>query len=280
MASMVNIVETPEIFLTKTNHTYPPGNNKVFEQFFLEKFLEETPSTDRIYIPVQWTCFYISRNYCQLPMDDLQNFLDSLPRDKKYFTICQWDDGIKNNLSGLDIIKFSSGGVGDYQIPLINQPHQKERKEKNIFASFIGVIGGRHRIREYLRERYSNVEGYFISESQGFDKFKEIMERSVFSLCPRGYGKTSFRINESLNLGAIPVYIYDEPWIPFEDELDFNEYGVLLHQGQLDDLDNILKSYNQEKINKMLEKGEEVYREYYTYEGCYDKIIKKLKNNG
>ena len=30
----------------------------------------------------------------------------------------------------------------------------------------------------------------------------------------------------------------------------------------------------------MLEKGEEVYREYYTYEGCYDKIIKKLKNNG
>jgi len=102
----------------------------------------------------------------------------------------------------------------------------------------------------------------------------------VFSLCPRGYGKTSFRINESLNLGAIPVYIYDEPWIPFEDELDFNEYGVLLHQGQLDDLDNILKSYNQEKINKMLEKGEEVYREYYTYEGCYDKIIKKLKNNG
>jgi hypothetical protein len=278
MANMVKIVETPETFLTKTNHTYPPGNNKVFEEFFLEKFLQDNPDTNRIYLPIQWTCFYISRNYCQSPMDDLQSFLDSLPRDKKYFTICQWDDGIRNDLSGLDILKLSSGGVGDYQIPLINQPHKKEIREKDIFASFIGVIGGRHRIREYLREKYSNADGYLISESQGFDKFKEIMERSIFSLCPRGYGKTSFRINESLNLGAIPVYIYDEPWIPFEDEINFGEYGVLLHQSQLDNLDSILKSFSQDEINRFLKKGEEVYEEYYTYQGCYNKIINKLKN--
>jgi hypothetical protein len=135
MASMVKIIETPEIFLTKTNHTYPPNNHKVFEEYFYERFLQDDLEVDRVYLPVQWTCFYISRNYCQDSMEDLQNFLDSLPRDKKYFTICQWDDGIKNNLTGLDILILSSGGVGDYPIPLINQPHIKEKKEKDIFAS-------------------------------------------------------------------------------------------------------------------------------------------------
>jgi len=277
MANMVKIVETPEIFLTKTNHTYPPGNFKVFEEFFLEKFLDEKPELDITYLPIQWTCFYISRNYCQSSMEDLQDFLDKLPRDRKYFTICQWDDGIRNDLKDLDIIKFSSGGVGDYPIPLINQPHDKQIREKDIFASFVGVIGGRHKIREYLREKYSGVDGYYINESQGFDSFKEILERSIFSLCPRGYGKTSFRINESLNLGSIPVYIYDEPWIPFEDELNFEDYGVLLHQSKLDDLDNILKSIDKEKINNLLKKGSEVYNEYFSYRGCYNKIINKIK---
>jgi hypothetical protein len=274
---MVKIVNIPEIFLTKTNHTYPPGNTQVFEEFFLETFLTENPELNITYLPIQWTCFYISRNYCQSSMDDLQNFLNELPRDRKYFTICQWDDGIRNDLKDLDIIKFSSGGVGDYPIPLINQPHNKQSREKDIFASFVGVINGRHRIREYLNEKYSKVDGYHISESQGFDYFKEILERSVFSLCPRGYGKTSFRINESLNLGSIPVYIYDEPWLPFEDELNFEDYGVLVHQSKLDELDNILKSISKEKIDDLLKKGSEVYNEYFSYRGCYNKIINKLK---
>jgi hypothetical protein len=272
------IIETPEIFLTKTNHNYPPNNHKVFEEYFYERFVQDNLDFDRVYLPVHWTCFYISRNYCQDSMEDLQNFLDSLPRDKKYFTICQWDDGITNNLSDLDILVLSSGGVGNYPIPLINQPHIKVKKEKNIFASFIGVIQGRHRTRETLKSLYSEVEGYYIKETLGFETFKDILERSIFSLCPRGYGKTSFRINESLNLGSIPVYIYDDAWIPFKDEINFEDYGVLVHESQLGNLDNILKSYSQIKINEMLDKGAEIYREYFSYEGCYDKIIKKINS--
>ena len=30
------------------------------------------------------------------------------------------------------------------------------------------------------------------------------------------------------------------------------------------------------KINEMLDKGQQVYREYYDYKGCYNKILSKL----
>ena len=52
-----NIYETPNTFLVKTNHEYPPNNKIVFEEFFLEKFLKEKPDVSRIYLPIQWTCF-------------------------------------------------------------------------------------------------------------------------------------------------------------------------------------------------------------------------------
>jgi glycosyltransferase involved in cell wall biosynthesis len=275
---MKSIFETPEIFLTRTNHHYPPGNNIVFEHFFLEKFISENPDVNRIYLPIQWTCFYISRNYGNSDMLDLQIFLDSLPRDKKYFTIVQWDDGILNKLDGLDILKFSSGGVGDYPIPLINVPHNKINRDKDIFASFVGAISGRHKIRERINELLSQKDGFFISQSNGFNNFKEIMERSIFSLCPRGYGKTSFRINESLNLGSIPVYIYDEPWVPFYNLIDFKEYGVLIHENEIDNIEKILRSYSQDDINRMRYTGEKAYEEFYTYESCFNKIIEILKN--
>lgn len=273
---MINIFDTPSIFLTKTNHQYPPGNNLVFEEFFLNKFINDNPNTQRIYLPVQWTCFYISRNYGTQDMSDLQSFLDNLPRNKKYFTIVQWDDGILNNIDGLDILKFSSGGVGDYPIPLINLPHKKIERERNIFASFVGMISGRHKIREEINRLFSQKDGFLISENMGFDKFKEVMETSVFSLCPRGYGKTSFRINEALNLGSIPVYIYDEPWVPFTDLVDFREYGVMIPENEIVNLEKILKSISHEEIKKLQKKGFEVYNDFYTYEGCYKKILEKL----
>jgi hypothetical protein len=270
------IQQVPETFTIPTNHTYPPGNNVIFEQFFKEKFEKNNILTNRKYLPIQWTNFYIFRNYANSDMSDLQSFLDSLSRDEKYFTIVQWDDGIKNDLKDLDIEIFASGGVGDYPIPLINQPHIKVERNRDIFASFIGVISGRHRVREKLREILNNKKEYLISEPCGFPNFKETMERSVFALCPRGYGKTSFRINEALNLGAIPVYIYDEPWIPFEDEIKFEEYGVLISESDLNQIDEILKSYNKEEINNLIRNGQKVYKEYYSYEGCFDKIIKKI----
>jgi hypothetical protein len=105
------------------------------------------------------------------------------------------------------------------------------------------------------------------------------MSRSIFSLCPRGYGATSFRICESLQHGSIPVYISDKPWIPFNDIIDFNDYGVIINEKDINDIDNILKSISKEQINKKINIGEDIYKQYYSYNGCADKILKIINEN-
>ncbi len=271
---MNQIYKTPELFLTKTNHNYPPNNFMVFEEFFFNKFKNETRVTNIKYLPVQWTCFYISRNYLSDPTEDLQQFLNEVPSNEKLFTVVQWDDGIRHNISNLNLYSFASGGIGDYPIPLICCPVEKIERPRDIFASFIGVIGGRHDIREQLYGAVHNKEGFILKERTNYEDFKQTMEKSIFSLCPRGYGRTSFRICESLNLGSIPVYIYDTPWIPFQDLVDFNSYGVLVHQSEINKIGEILHSYNEDDIKRLQENGKKVFEELYTYEGCYENIIK------
>lgn len=277
----MNIYPVSDKFLIKTNLEYPPGNKMIFEEFFYNKFSKDPVKLNRVYLPIQWTSFYLetrSNENLISPDTDLQIYLNSIPIEKKYFTIIQYDDGIVNNTSHLDLFKLASGGMGDYAIPLICLPHTKTRVKKDIFASFIGTIKGRHLVREKMYEHTHKLPDYVINECINFNYFKDVMERSIFSLCPRGYGKTSFRINESLNLGSIPVYIYDDPWIPFNDKIDFTKYGVLIHESNLYKIDEILKSYSIRQINEMVEYGNYVYNEYYLYESCYNKIIELLKS--
>lgn len=274
----MNIHNVPNKFLIKTNLEYPLGNKMIFEEFFYNKFIEDKPETNKVYLPIQWTSFYLETRINQnININDLQTYLNSIPMDKKYFTIVQYDDGIINNTSHLDLFKFSSGGIGDYAIPLNCLPYVQNKTKRDIFASFIGSIKGRHSVREKMQDYTKILKDYIISECIDFTFFKDIMERSIFSLCPRGYGKTSFRINESLNLGSIPVYIYDDAWIPFDDKINFEDYGVLIHESKLNQLDKILKSYSTDRIQQMQEYGNYVYNEYYLYESCYKHIIEMLK---
>jgi hypothetical protein len=44
------------------------------------------------------------------------------------------------------------------------------------------------------------------------DAYIEIMRRSSFVLCPRGYGSSSYRLFEALKMGRVPVVLSDA-WI-------------------------------------------------------------------
>ena len=43
-----------------------------------------------------------------------------------------------------------------------------------------------------------------------------MMGQSRFSLCPRGFGRSSYHVAETVQLGLIPIHVYsDRPWIPY-----------------------------------------------------------------
>ena len=74
-------------------------------------------------------------------MSDLQLYLDSLDKDKEYFTVVQWDDGILHNTKNLDLYSFASGGMGDYAYPLNCTPRPDTvsiKPKRELLCSFVG----------------------------------------------------------------------------------------------------------------------------------------------
>jgi len=272
-------------FQVPTNHENPPDSAIIFEEYFGIKYNDsKRKPNDRIYLPVYWTNYYISKNYCNDDMSDLQAELDALPRDKSYFTIYQWDDPICQDLKDLDIFVYGQGGYGDYPIPLNCIPHGSFRDDEKYslrptLASFIGSVDGRHPIREKMRDVFAKEKDCVVEDRRGkgfFTKFMKMMDESKFALCPRGYGKTSFRICEALEAGAIPVYIFDDPWIPFVDVLAFEGYGVLCHEDKLEELPSYLREIaaNEQLMKNLRNNGKIAYEKFYSYDGCMNQILR------
>ena len=60
------------------------------------------------------------------------------------------------------------------------------------------------------------------------------------SLVPRGNGRTSFHLAETLHLGLVPIYVYsDTPWIPYEHLFPGIGFSV-----QLNGLPDLIKRLN------------------------------------
>jgi len=285
------IIDIPSKFFVSTNHEYPPHNKMIFEEYFFNYFTNIDVDTEYTYLPILWTNFYIGRNYGNDDMTDLQTYLNGLDRSKKYFTVIQYDDGILQRIGKLpehlEILIFGSGGGGrkyvppinlGYPIPLLCQPDPSANKtrDRNILASFAGTIDKSYTVRQMLRKLYAGSDSFVIKEHIGYKKFIELMERSVFSLCPRGYGATSFRICEALQHGSIPVYISDKLWIPWPDEFDFNEIGIWVHEINIKEIEVILRGKTEKEIAEYRANGERIYEEYFTFEGCTKQIIKKI----
>jgi hypothetical protein len=273
------IVHVPSEFKPHIHFDYPKDNSLMFEEWFYKKYLRciDSISTDYIYLPVFWTSYYVNNDYGnnKVSLNRLQVFIDSLDKKKKYFTIVQYDDGILNDIKGLDIKVFGMSKLSQSNInlPLLCQPHNIQSDvNKTIFASFLGK--NTHLIRKQMIDELKNNPLYDMSlEPKEFDVFIELLSKSVFSLCPRGYGQNSFRISEALEVGSIPVYISNIHVLPKTGSIDFSDYGIVIHADKIHLLKNILENIPMPKILNMQKKGKEVYEKYYTFEGAFANIV-------
>ena len=59
--------------------------------------------------------------------------------------------------------------------------------------------------------------------------------------------------------------------------INFEEYGILCHIKEVSRLYDKLCRITLDEVQDLINKGQEVYKEYYAFEGCYNKIINKLE---
>ena len=264
---------------------YPPYHiGDYLEEYFYKFYInnkQEFNNTGFTYIPIFWTNIYNNHENRHL----IQQYLDILP-PAKYFTVSQHDDAVTERLP-LGTVSFEAGGnKNGIPVPLIcselNEPLLSS--QKNILCSFVGsVISGslRERIYHQLKD---DSEIYFSPQNwtsqvqpSRLREFIDITKRSVFSLCPRGYGAQSFRLYEVMQLGSIPVIIYDKEWFPFCGKIDWNEFSVLVHVSKLANIKDIIKSIPEEKIQQMIQVGKTVYNNYFTLNAVSKQILKALQ---
>lgn len=253
---------------------YPPSNSHEFERWFHDTIRPDELTGERIYLPIFWTAYWLKNGYGKKlrERNALQAFVNALPKDKQYFTICQYDDGPMVDFGDLDIKVFGmSGGRIDYPIPLLCMPHPHVFScARDILVSFIG--SDTHPVRRELVTEFTGKKDCLVTmQKYPLKDYCNILARSVFALCPRGYGKSSFRIAEAIQYGAIPVYISDSCVIPYE--IDFNIYGLCF--SSVAQAKKKLLSMGKDEI-KELQQAVQRHKYLFTYQGCKKKILENI----
>lgn len=275
----MKILQVPENFLLKDVVSYPTHNtDKSLEYYAHEYFLKIDEEVERTFIPIKWTSYQVAANYGKdkEKMEFLKNFCKSLPSNQSYFTVVQYADGILTEVP--NCIVFSSGGIGDIPIPLSTKRLPFNNLKKEIIANFCGRFDT-HTVRKLMRDTLVN-EKYVFRESISPILYSEIIEKSYFTLCPRGYGKTSFRLYEAMQLGSVPVYISDEHWLPFSSFVDWSKFCVVITIDQLKDIPEILSDImSSGRYTEMREEALRVYNEYFSFESMFKWVLKILKRD-
>lgn len=163
-------------------------------------------------------------------------------------------------------------------VPLVSGKHvQRTNLQRNLLASFMGNIDI-HPIRHRIKVAFDGVDDVVVQSGAYRDKtdvqsFQELMQRSVFALCPRGYGTTSFRLTEAMDYGCIPVYISDTFSIPFEDEVNIHDVCILVKPNEIEKLPKRLRSIKQEEINRLRANIKLLRERFFTLHGCCRTIL-------
>ena len=278
----LKIVPVPDKFRFQDAFPYPLDNILDFELWLSQNIKEADVPEGWTYLPITWTAYYkyFQYGHDRRALGELQSFLDSLDKSKKYFTIVQYDNGILNDVRDLNISVFSmSGKPMDYPLPLISQPHKFEFPY-SVRKRFISLVGAMtHPIRQEIMNSDLVAKNNCLIRSHKVDLYTycEILHNSVFSLCPRGYGGNSFRIQESLEYGAIPVVISDDFHEPHYEA--FEQYGVVIAPEDVKNIHTILSAIKPQTISWLQKTGKIAYEEYYTFESNRKLILKNLENS-
>lgn len=104
--------------------------------------------------------------------------------------------------------------------------------------------------------------------------FAEVMRRSKFVLCPRGYGTSSFRVFETLHAGRVPVIISDE-WVEPSGP-DWELCSLRVREADVKKIPALLEA-QERNFEKMSQNALQVYAEWFAPDVIFHRTIEKCE---
>jgi hypothetical protein len=225
--------------------------------------------------------------------DTIYDTLFSMLRPTVLYVVLTQDDQGLFKLSKLapNILSISAGGYGNIPIPLIKGNIQykpnilttdnaiEQRSHHNVditktWGHYVGFYGNvrpglsRSKLLKSFSDSLRRV-GLQLFLYSGKDWIQQI-ESTMFNLAPRGFGRTSFRLAEIIQIGRIPVYMYDDiPWLPYSGtNISISQFGYVAGKHNYEEIAKTIQIHSRDitEIKKRLLEVKRI-REHYTYEG-------------
>lgn len=276
----MTVIEKPQ-FIVPT-HGYHSHKGPWLERNFYQEVQRVQTTFNRDYLVGFWTDFIEGRS--DLPrkkrLVKLDKLIWSLP-DTPMFTVVQHDDGL-NCAWPKNLMVFGAGGVGDVPIPLLmpSLPQYVGPRPQKFRINFMGRLdppNNRDNVRKRMLAAFEGRPELTIVKCTNFKRYCNTLRSSAFTLCPRGYGLTSFRLYEALALGTVPVYVHNRKWLPYTDVLDWDEIAVVCHVTDINELPERIAAIDHVAHQRMVSNIRDVFADYFTIAGVVKQVQRWLE---
>lgn len=267
--------------------TYPKHNDQFGVEEDFAKYLIKNPNlltddpnlADWHYLPVLWTRYHVGNENASRGLPELQEAVNnSILDDRKTFTVCQYDDGPVVNLGNTVQFLASRKTSAGLDIPLLCKPHRVPffKPSKKYLASFVGYARTHEIRKEIITELRDRKDILIYDGNKGSRYFVETTLKSYVALAPRGYGGSSYRFFEAMQLGVTPFLIGDLDTRPFKDLIPYDKFS--LYTDNPKNIYGILNSKSKSKLKEMGKLARKIYKENLAYQKWCPFVIKKLSN--
>ena len=179
---------------------------------------------------VTWTNLLVLKDAFHYPNGFVGVLEAVLRQDVPYVTVSQNDEGISGECELLmadlpNILVFSSGGYGHLPVPLYHRAEQPRGPhtpfaERKFLVNFVGYPRGPRNLRQRMSaavQAQAQAQGFVAFTGHDNANWRHVMLDSVATLVPRGFGRSAFKLVETIQHGLIAIYVYsDVPWLPYE----------------------------------------------------------------
>jgi len=267
------LLDITQPFRVQPFHSYAGYAGPWVENHWIFYFMGRSLSDFGPYIPifVQWTDIKLWGKPAFAEIE--RELLNVLRPDVMYVTVSQADDGL-SSVTDLfpNILVLSAGGYGHVPIPLMKGDLQAPAvaPKRSRMVTFIGKMLGNR--REAVQAAQQMLGDDF--EWYRGDKWQEKISSSQYALTPRGFGRTAFAVVEAIQLGAVPIYVWDDvEWLPYRGSrnADWNTFGVSINVRDMHKIAEILRT-SKPSIEEKQRNLSRLRDSHFTYKGVMHQI--------